>query len=124
MFNSWGYSLLAHPLPETEAQAPPLFSSLGYVRAQSVPYPAPTPLPVRLPDPSAPTKSRTTFLLLGVLLGGFGAHSFYAGSTKKGFLQLAITLLTFGFAGLMVWIWAVIDICTISTDSNGIPFRN
>lgn len=124
MFNSFGYSLLAHPLPETETQDRPLFSSLGYGRPQPIPYPAPTPRLIQIPDPSAPAKSRTTFLLLGVLLGGFGAHSFYAGSTKKGFLQLAITLLTFGFAGLMVWIWAVIDICTISTDSNGIPFRD
>ena len=124
MFNSWGYSLLAHPVPEAEVQDRPLFSSLGYGRPQPVPYPAPTPSPVRLLDPSAPTKSRTTFLLLGVLLGGFGAHSFYAGSTKKGFVQLAITLFTFGFAGLMVWIWAVIDICTINTDSKGIPFCN
>jgi TM2 domain-containing membrane protein YozV len=124
MFNSWGYSLLAHPLPETEAEDRPLFSSLGYGRPRSVPYPAPTPRPIQTLDPLLPTKSRTTFLLLGVFLGGFGAHSFYAGSTKKGFVQLAITLITFGFAGLMVWIWAVIDICTISTDSNGIPFRN
>ena len=123
-FRSWGYDLLAHPLPEAEQQRAPLFSSLGYGRPQAVPYPVPTPLPIQLPDPSAPTKNRTTFLLLGVLLGGFGAHSFYAGSTKKGILQLSITLLTFGFAGFMVWIWAIIDICTITSDSNGIPFRN
>ena len=59
-----------------------------------------------------------------MLLGAFGAHSFYAGSTKKGLLQLGITVLTLGMAGVMVWIWAVIDICTISTDNDGIPFRN
>ncbi len=124
MFNSWGYNLLAHPLPEAEQQTPPMFSSLGYGCPQPIPYPVPTPLPIHVPDPSAPTKSRTTFLLLGVLFGGFGAHSFYAGSTKKGLLQLAITLFTFGFAGLMVWIWAITDICTITSDNNGIPFRN
>jgi TM2 domain-containing membrane protein YozV len=70
------------------------------------------------------TKSRTSFLLLGVLLGSFGAHSFYAGSKKKGFTQLGITTLTLGFAGLMVWIWAIIDVCTITTDHDGLPFRN
>jgi TM2 domain-containing membrane protein YozV len=111
---------------EPQEEAPPLFSSLGY----GVPRRTPRPVqPVLQPNPWAfdtrvSTRNRTTFLLLGVLLGAFGAHSFYAGSTKKGFLQLAITLLTFGFAGLMVWIWAVIDICTISTDNDGIPFRN
>jgi TM2 domain-containing membrane protein YozV len=62
--------------------------------------------------------------VLGIMLGMFGAHSFYAGSRKKGFLQLGITVLSLGFAGLMVWIWAVIDICTISTDNDGISFRN
>lgn len=127
MFNSWGYSLLAHPLPDRETERPPLFSSLGYGRPQATPYPAPTRLtmpPGSALDPSRPARNRTVFLLLGVLFGAFGAHSFYAGSTKKGFLQLGITMLTFGFAGLMVWIWAVIDICTITTDNDGIPFRN
>jgi len=127
MFDSWGYNLLAHPLPGQEPQAPPLFSSLGYGRPTPVPYPVPTqaPLPtVWAIDPRVPAKNRTVFLLLGILFGAFGAHSFYAGSTRKGCLQLGITLLTLGLAGLMVWIWAFIDICTITTDNDGIPFRN
>ena len=127
MFNSFGYSLLAHPLPDQEVERPPLFSSLGYGRPQPSPQTAPTrptmPDGIVL-DPSVRAKNRTVFLLLGVMLGAFGAHSFYAGSKGKGLLQLGITVLTFGFAGLMVWIWAVIDICTINTDSKGIPFRN
>ncbi len=105
-------------------EAPPLFSSLGYGRPQTTLWQAPTPRLSPAIDPTLPAKNRTVFLLLGVLLGPFGAHSFYARSVKKGFLQLAITLLTFGLAGLMVWVWAVIDICTISTDHDGIPFRN
>jgi TM2 domain-containing membrane protein YozV len=113
----------AAELPE----APPLFSSLGYGPPQPTPYPAPRPASIPINwavDPELPRKNRTTFLLLGVLLGAFGVHSFYAGSIKKGFVQLGITVLTFGFAGLMVWIWAIIDICTIATDNDGIPFRN
>jgi TM2 domain-containing membrane protein YozV len=115
-------TLQAAELPE----AAPLFSSLGYGRPQPVPYPAPQPMPQpsRWLDPALPAKNRTTFLLLGILFGALGAHSFYAGSTKKGFVQLGITVLSLGFAGLMVWIWAVIDICTITTDNDGIPFRN
>jgi TM2 domain-containing membrane protein YozV len=104
-----------------------LFSSLGYGRPQTVSYPVPQPVSVPTDwaiDPALPRKNRTTFLLLGVLLGAFGAHSFYAGSNKKGFVQLGITVLSLGLAGLMVWIWAVIDICTITTDNDGIPFRN
>jgi len=103
----------------------PMFSSLGYSAPRYVP-PVFQPRPPEpwLADPSMMTKNRTTFLLLGVFLGAFGAHSFYAGSIKKGFIQLGISLITCGFGGLMVWIWAVIDICTINTDHDGIPFRN
>ena len=49
MFNSWGYSLLSHPLPDQETQRAPLFSSLGYGPPQHVAYQAPQP---KLIDPS------------------------------------------------------------------------
>jgi TM2 domain-containing membrane protein YozV len=74
--------------------------------------------------PHAGAKNRTTFILLGVLLGFFGGHSFYAGYRGRGFLQLAITLGTLGIGGIAIWIWAIIDICTISRDSEGVNFRN
>lgn len=75
-------------------------------------------------EPEAPQhKSRTTFIVLGALLGAFGAHSFYAGYKKKGAIQLAITLLSMGFAGPMTWVWAVIDICTINQDHLGVQFE-
>jgi hypothetical protein len=80
------------------------------------------------PDPAAvpqgPPKSRTTFILLGALLGAVGGHNFYAGYTKKAIWQLLITLVTFGFASPMTWIWAIIDICTVSQDSRGIQFES
>lgn len=69
-------------------------------------------------------KSRTGFILLGALLGAFGAHSFYAGYKAKGWTQLAITVVTLGFAGPMTWIWAIIDICTIDRDNYGITFTS
>ncbi len=75
------------------------------------------------PDVVGP-KSRTTFILLGALLGAFGAHSFYAGYKKKGFIQLALTVLTLGFASPMTWVWAVIDICTINQDPWGVQFES
>lgn len=77
-------------------------------------------------EPPAPPKhrSRMTFIMLGALLGALGAHSFYAGYIKKGVVQLVITLATLGFAGPMVWVWAVIDICTINQDPNGIQFES
>jgi TM2 domain-containing membrane protein YozV len=115
------------PTPSFVPPAAPMFSSFGYGSPRPVPYIAPQYVNAVNDwqiDPALPRKNRTTFLVLGVLLGAFGAHSFYAGSTKKGLIQLAITVLTLGMAGVMVWIWAIIDICTISTDHDGIPFRN
>jgi len=114
-------------VPPPPPPAPPMFSSIGYVTPQPLPYLA----GVLVPTADVPvyggqefsSRDKTTFLILGALLGAFGAHSFYAGSTRKGAIQLAITLLTLGIGGIMVWIWAIIDICTITTDSSGLPFR-
>jgi hypothetical protein len=69
-------------------------------------------------------KNRSSYILLGALLGAFGAHNFYAGYHKKAGMQLAITVLTLGFGTPMSWIWAVIDICTIDCDSRGVQFES
>lgn len=69
-------------------------------------------------------KNRTSYILLGALLGAFGAHNFYAGYYKKAGIQLGITLLTLGFGSPMSWMWAVIDICTIDRDSWGVQFES
>jgi len=74
------------------------------------------------PDPEA--KNRMTFIILGVLLGAFGAHNFYAGYNKKAAAQLCITTLTLGLASPMTWVWAVIDVSTVDTDVKGIKFRS
>jgi hypothetical protein len=73
-----------------------------------------------VPDTAA--KNRTTFIVLGVLLGFLGAHNFYAGYKKKAIAQLCISIFTAGFAIPMTWIWAVIDVCTINRDSAGKNF--
>lgn len=65
-------------------------------------------------------KSRTMYILLGVFLGGWGIHNFYAGYTNTAIIQIAITLFTCGFGG---WIWAIIDVCTVTVDANGVPFQ-
>jgi len=69
-------------------------------------------------------KSRTTFILLGALLGAFGAHNFYAGYRTKAIWQLVITLVSLGFASPMSWIWAIIDICTVNQDNRGVQFES
>ena len=69
-------------------------------------------------------RKRTNYILLGALLGAFGAHNFYAGYYKKAGIQLGITLLTLGFGSPMSWLWAVIDICTIDRDVWGVQFES
>jgi TM2 domain-containing membrane protein YozV len=69
-------------------------------------------------------RKRTNYIVLGALLGAFGAHNFYAGYHKKAGMQLGITLLTLGFGSPMSWLWAVIDICTIDRDVRGVQFES
>jgi TM2 domain-containing membrane protein YozV len=73
-------------------------------------------------DPAA--KSKVAFILLGVFLGSLGIHTFSAGYTGKGVAQLLISLLTCGFGGVISWIWAVVEVCTIQVDASGRPFAN
>jgi TM2 domain-containing membrane protein YozV len=69
-------------------------------------------------------KMRMTFITLGVLLGFFGVHNFYAGYRRRGLAQLLITILSLGLASPMTWIWAVIDICTVNRDNRGVRFES
>ena len=70
---------------------------------------------------NTPAKSKVAFVLPGVLLGSPGIHNFYAGRTKQGVIQLLITLLSFGTLSLVSWIWAIVDVCTVNADANGVP---
>lgn len=73
---------------------------------------------------SSEPKNRMGYMILGALLGPFGAHNWYAGYYKKAGAQLAITVLTLGFGSPMSWIWAIIDICTVDRDSKGVQFAS
>ena len=75
-------------------------------------------------EPTSEPKNRMGFMILGALLGPLGAHNWYAGYHKKAGIQLAITVLTLGFGTPMSWIWAIIDICTVDRDSNGVQFSS
>jgi TM2 domain/Prokaryotic RING finger family 1 len=72
--------------------------------------------------PAIIPKSRTAFVVLGVFLGAFGAHNFYAGYTGKAVGQLCLTLLSLFFLGIISWIWAMVEVCIINKDSMGVEF--
>jgi len=71
-------------------------------------------------EPQASEKDWIATLLLCFFLGGFGIHSFYAGKTLIGVLQL----ITLGGCG----IWALIDFILIVIgqykDGNGRPIKH
>jgi TM2 domain-containing membrane protein YozV len=67
-------------------------------------------------------KSRTTYIVLGIFLGAFGVHNFYAGYTGRAVGQLCLTVLTLGRLGIVSWIWAIIEICIVEKDSTGLNF--
>lgn len=60
--------------------------------------------------------------LLGIFLGAFGVHNFYLGFTNRAILQIVLTVVTCGAAGL----WGVIEgimilAGSINKDAAGAP---
>lgn len=69
-------------------------------------------------------KNRLIYILLALFVGTLGIHNFYAGYKKKAITQLLCT-----FPGailiipiLVVWVWILVDICTVTKDANGVDF--
>jgi len=77
--------------------------------------------PVRL---EVAMKSRLAFILLGLFLGCFGIHNFYAGYTGRGVAQLLITILSLGLLSPVVFIWNIVEVCVVDHDRQGEPMRN
>ena len=67
-------------------------------------------------------KSRLSYILLALFLGTLGVHNFFAGYTGRGVTQLLLTLISFGFLAPLVWVWAIIEICTVTKDAQGVDF--
>lgn len=75
-------------------------------------------------------KGRVAYVILGLFLGGLDVHNFYAGRTGTAIIQLVLCfislLLTFIAVGLfgfvVLWIWALIEVCTVTTDGAGKRF--
>lgn len=69
-----------------------------------------------------PPRSRTTYIVLGIFLGAFGGHNFYAGYTGRAVGQLCLSVLTLFYLAIVSWIWAIVEICIVDKDSTGIQF--
>lgn len=73
-------------------------------------------------------KSKVTAGLLGIFLGGVGAHNFYLGYTGKAIAQIVISVVTCGIGAIAVAIWALVEAIMIftgkiSTEANGLPLK-
>lgn len=91
-------------------------------------YPAtgtPSPFPSQQPGGTNGAKSKIAYILLGVFAGGLGIHNFYAGYTTKGIIQAVLWVLGLFTGGILIIIpaiWALIEVCKVRKDANGIPF--
>jgi len=71
-------------------------------------------------------KSRLTYVLLAFFLGGLGIHNFYSGHVLSGIFKILLSFFgffTFGITWLLTFIIVLIEMCTVTQDSNGIPFN-
>ncbi|HPA17843.1 MAG TPA: NINE protein [Verrucomicrobiae bacterium] len=79
-------------------------------------------------DPRAPSfaegKSHAAFVALAIVLGGLGMHNWYAGRYWFALAQLLLTTLGFAHGGpIIAWVWAILDVLTVTEDGHGTPFR-
>lgn len=89
------------------------------------PVAAPTAHTTYVVQQRAP-KSRVAFVLLGLFLGGFGVHNFYAGYFGRGAIQLVL----FGLGTLSIfcmgWVlyivllaWIIVEVVAVDSDADG-----
>ena len=64
-------------------------------------------------------KTKLTAGLLGLFLGGFGAHKFYIGDSKAGVIRLVVTLVTCGIGALWGEIEGIIILVNGGVDMEG-----
>lgn len=68
-------------------------------------------------------KNRSLFMVLGLVLGPFGIHNFYAGYTLRGAFQLALTCSTLFYGAVVTWCWAIVEILVVSQDAVNRPME-
>jgi TM2 domain-containing membrane protein YozV len=90
--------------------------------AAGLPVPPPTPYATPAASHHPEAKDRVAYVLLAVLLG-IGIHNFYAGYTTRGIIQLLVSILSCGILWFFMWIWAIIEACTVTQDANGVRFK-
>jgi hypothetical protein len=112
------------PLPMRTAAAPAV-AAVQSVPSATQPAVSQSPAMARgifNPGDERQPKSRMTYIMLGIFLGIFGAHSFYAGYWKRGLLQVGLTLLSFFYASPITAVWAIAEVCSVDRDIHDVEF--
>lgn len=112
------------------AELAPLFSAPPVVAASAV-YTPPSgglyfqaPGALKVGPDGRPLKSKMTAGLLGIFLGGFGAHRFYLGYTAIGVIQLVVSLVTCGVGSIWGLIEGILCLTGSMTDAEGRPLTD
>ena len=71
-------------------------------------------------DTAAAPKTKLVAGLLGIFLGGFGAHKFYLGDTKAAIIRLVVTFVTLGFGAIWGTIEGIMLLVNGGKDVNGV----
>ncbi|HVP13440.1 MAG TPA: TM2 domain-containing protein [Phycisphaerae bacterium] len=90
------------------------------------PFPGPRPavaMPYAVPQAVGP-KSKVVAGVLGIILGGLGAHRFYLGYIGIGLLQLALTIVTGGLAAIWGFVEGIVCLCGGMRDADGLKLHD
>lgn len=90
---------MAGQQPDTQFEAPTPSTS-GANAYDSVQYPA---------FATGKPKSKVLAGILGIVLGTLGAHRFYLGYKKLGSIMLALSVLSFGRLGAIIFLWGAVE---------------
>lgn len=117
------------PQPEyTAAPPPPPPPNYGAAPPPPPPYGAPPPVYGTAPVPPPPgyeQKSKLVAGLLGIFVGGLGIHNFYLGYTTKGVIQIILSVVTCGLAGIWGFIEGILILVgNINVDANNVPLKD
>ena len=88
--------------------------------------------PVNLALSNLKRKNRTVYILLALFIGNLGVHNFYAGRNTIAIIQLVINLCSlctilllplFLIIHLGLFVRRVVEMVTVTKDSNGVEFH-
>ena len=92
------------PAPEDSAAEDPAAEDTPPPASETAPAPASSPAS----GPPQGAEKKVLAGILGLVLGSLGIHKFILGYTKEGIIQIVLTIVTCGIAGIIGFIEGII----------------